>query len=72
MGQGDPAPLMSNSAHDAAVTTAPLPLRPQSILQVHQSYLRDYRALKLQGIEDDAMTFSNPVDRAAGSVAAAS
>jgi monooxygenase len=30
--------------------------------QVHQSYLRDYRALKRSGIEDDAMEFSNPVD----------
>jgi monooxygenase len=29
--------------------------------QVHQSYLRDYRALKLSGITDDAMVFSNPV-----------
>jgi hypothetical protein len=29
--------------------------------QVHQSYLRDYRALKMTGIEDDAMVFSNPV-----------
>jgi monooxygenase len=29
--------------------------------QVHQSYLRDYRALKLSDIEDDAMRFSNPV-----------
>jgi cation diffusion facilitator CzcD-associated flavoprotein CzcO len=28
--------------------------------QVHQSYLRDYRALKRSGIEDDAMVFSNP------------
>jgi hypothetical protein len=28
---------------------------------VHQSYLRDYRALKRSGIEDDAMVFSNPV-----------
>jgi monooxygenase len=28
--------------------------------QVHQSYLRDYRALKLGGIEDAAMDFSNP------------
>ena len=30
--------------------------------QVHQSYLRDYRALKLSGIDDEAMVFSNPVD----------
>lgn len=29
--------------------------------QVHQSYLRDYRALKMRGVTDDAMEFSNPV-----------
>jgi monooxygenase len=29
--------------------------------QVHQSYLRDYRALRLRGIEDEAMRFTNPV-----------
>jgi monooxygenase len=29
--------------------------------QVHQSYLRDYRSLKLRGIKDDAMVFSNQV-----------
>jgi cation diffusion facilitator CzcD-associated flavoprotein CzcO len=28
--------------------------------QVHQSYLRDYRALKASDIRDDAMVFSNP------------
>jgi cation diffusion facilitator CzcD-associated flavoprotein CzcO len=28
--------------------------------QVHQSYLRDHRALKRSGIEDEAMVFSNP------------
>lgn len=28
--------------------------------QVHQSYVRDYRAMKMSGIEDDAMVFSNP------------
>jgi cation diffusion facilitator CzcD-associated flavoprotein CzcO len=28
--------------------------------QVHQSYLRDYRALKMSGIDDAAMVFSNP------------
>jgi cation diffusion facilitator CzcD-associated flavoprotein CzcO len=33
--------------------------------QVHQSYLRDYRAMKLRSIEDDAMVFSNPVPSAA-------
>ena len=27
--------------------------------QVHQSYLRDYRAMRLSGVEDDAMEFSN-------------
>jgi monooxygenase len=29
--------------------------------QVHQSYLKDYRALRLKPIQDDAMAFSNPV-----------
>ena len=29
--------------------------------QVHQSYLRDYRALKRSSIVDDAMVFSNPI-----------
>jgi len=33
--------------------------------QVHQSYLRDYRALKLRGIADDAMVFSNPAPQRA-------
>jgi cation diffusion facilitator CzcD-associated flavoprotein CzcO len=28
--------------------------------QVHQSYLRDYRALKMNDLEDDAMEFSGP------------
>jgi cation diffusion facilitator CzcD-associated flavoprotein CzcO len=37
--------------------------------QVHQSYLRDYRALKLRGIEDAAMVLSNPT-RELASVAA--
>jgi cation diffusion facilitator CzcD-associated flavoprotein CzcO len=36
--------------------------------QVNQSYLRDYRALKLSAIEDDAMVFSKPV-QATGAVA---
>jgi monooxygenase len=41
--------------------------------QVHQSYLRDYRSLKMSGVEDDAMVFSNPVPvPAATPVAAAS
>jgi hypothetical protein len=33
--------------------------------RVHQSYLRDYRALRMSGVEDDAMVFSNPVRAAA-------
>ncbi|MEX2659566.1 MAG: NAD(P)/FAD-dependent oxidoreductase [Acidimicrobiales bacterium] len=32
--------------------------------QVHQSYLRDYRTLKMGGIDDAAMVFSNPVEDA--------
>jgi cation diffusion facilitator CzcD-associated flavoprotein CzcO len=38
--------------------------------QVHQSYLRDYRALRLAGIHDDAMTFSNPATAATAEPAA--
>jgi monooxygenase len=34
--------------------------------QVHQSYLRDYRAMKLRSVVDDAMVFSNPGSPAAG------
>ncbi len=40
--------------------------------RVHQSYLRDYRALKVSGIHDDAMTFSNPAPAEDDLVAAAS
>lgn len=31
--------------------------------QVHQSYLRDYRALKLRDVTDEAMEFTNPAPR---------
>jgi hypothetical protein len=31
--------------------------------QVHQSYLSDYRTLKRGGLDDDAMSFSNPVPK---------
>jgi cation diffusion facilitator CzcD-associated flavoprotein CzcO len=37
--------------------------------RVHQSYLRDYRALKLSGLDDDAMVLSNPVRRKAMALA---
>jgi monooxygenase len=33
--------------------------------RVYQSYLRDYRALKMSGVEDEAMVFSNPVQEPA-------
>ena len=62
--------------HDASVSSAPLlgltsgyVLRSADAFpkqgtrfpwQVHQSYLRDYRAMKLSGLQDDAMVFSNP------------
>ncbi len=36
--------------------------------QVHQSYFRDYRELKMSGIEDDTMVFSSPVREAAMAV----
>jgi len=31
--------------------------------QVHQSYLRDYRSLKMSGLADEAMVFSNPAPK---------
>ncbi|HEX2851240.1 MAG TPA: NAD(P)/FAD-dependent oxidoreductase [Acidimicrobiales bacterium] len=40
--------------------------------QVHQSYLRDYRALKMSPIEDAAMVFSNPAPADAAPMRAAS
>jgi monooxygenase len=39
--------------------------------QVHQSYLKDYRALKLRSIEDGVMVFSNPARQAATAPVAA-
>ena len=35
--------------------------------QVHQSYLKDYRALRLRGLVDEAMVFSNPAPDPAAS-----
>lgn len=40
--------------------------------QVHQSYLRDYQALKRSGVEDEAMVFSNPAPAPAATALAAS
>lgn len=37
--------------------------------QVYQSYLRDFRALRMSGIEDGAMVFSNPVRETAPALA---
>ncbi len=72
--------------HDATVTRAPLMGLSSGYIQraahnfpkqgshfpwrVHQSFLRDYRAMKLKGIVDGAMVFSNRVP-AAGPVGAA-
>jgi monooxygenase len=36
--------------------------------QVHQSYLKDYRAMRLSKVEDGAMEFSNPAPAAAPKV----
>ena len=36
--------------------------------QVHQSYLRDYRALKMSGIDDAAMVFSSSASKTASAV----
>ncbi|HEY2814454.1 MAG TPA: NAD(P)/FAD-dependent oxidoreductase [Acidimicrobiales bacterium] len=39
--------------------------------QVHQSYLADYRAMKMRGIHDEAMVFSNPEPASASTPAGA-
>jgi len=67
--------------HDANVTTEPLLGLTAGYVQrsahafpkqgnvfpwqVHQSYLKDYRALKMSDIHDDAMAFSNPEQKRA-------
>jgi monooxygenase len=74
--------------HDAEVTTAPLlgltsgyVQRSAHLLprqgtkypwQVHQSYLRDYRALKMSDIADASMEFSNPVSNTTKAISVAS
>ena len=40
--------------------------------KVHQSYLRDYRALKMSDIDDSVMEFSGPGAPAAAAVSMAS
>jgi cation diffusion facilitator CzcD-associated flavoprotein CzcO len=73
---------------DASVTAAPLLGLSSGYVQrsankfpkqgskfpwrVHQSFLRDYRALKMKGVEDAAMVFSNPAPTPAVAAAAAS
>jgi monooxygenase len=70
--------------HDAAVSPAPLLGLSSGYItraadrfpkqgsrfpwQVKQSYLTDYRALKLKPVVDDAMVFSNPAPGGAGGV----
>jgi cation diffusion facilitator CzcD-associated flavoprotein CzcO len=74
--------------HDSSVTAAPMLGLSSGYIQraadrfpkqgskfpwqVHQSYLRDYRALKKSDIEDDVMVFSNPAHQARVAVPAAS
>ena len=38
--------------------------------QVHQSYLKDYRALKMRGVEDEVMRFTNPAPATSASLPA--
>jgi monooxygenase len=67
--------------HDASVTAAPLLGLNSGYInraaaefpkqgsrfpwQVHQSFLRDYRAMKLKSVEDEAMVYSNPAPQPA-------
>lgn len=56
-----PQPLLGLTAGYVTRTADRFPKQGSKFpWQVHQSYLRDYRALKLKGIEDPAMQFTNP------------
>jgi cation diffusion facilitator CzcD-associated flavoprotein CzcO len=57
----EPAPLLGLSSGYVQRSADRFPKQGSKFpWQVHQSYLRDYRALKLRGLEDEAMHFSNP------------
>ena len=57
-----PAPLLGLSSGYVQRSADRFPKQGSRIpWQVHQSYLKDYRALKLGAIEDGAMVLSNPV-----------
>jgi cation diffusion facilitator CzcD-associated flavoprotein CzcO len=56
-----PAPLLGLSSGYVQRSADRFPKQGSKFpWQVHQSYLRDYRALKMSGLEDEAMQFSNP------------
>ena len=55
-----PSPLLSLSSGYIVRSAHKFPKQGDRFpWQVHQSYLRDYRAMRLSGVEDDAMQFSN-------------
>jgi cation diffusion facilitator CzcD-associated flavoprotein CzcO len=57
-----PSPLLSLSSGYVQRSADRFPKQGSKFpWQVHQSYLRDYRALKMSGLEDAAMEFANPV-----------
>jgi cation diffusion facilitator CzcD-associated flavoprotein CzcO len=59
-----PAPLLSLSSGYVQRAAAAFPKQGGTFpWQVHQSYLRDYRALKRRDVEDDAMVLSSPAPR---------
>jgi monooxygenase len=70
-----PAPLLGLSSGYVQRSAHRFPKQgSRAPWRVHQSYLRDYRSLKMSGIEDDAMVFSNParsgIARPAGAASA--
>jgi hypothetical protein len=67
-----PSPLLPLSSGYVQRAAHAFPKQGQRFpWQVYQSYLRDYRAMKLSRVEDDAMVFSNPAPGAAAGLAAA-
>jgi monooxygenase len=57
-----PAPLLGLSSGYVQRSTHLFPKQGSRFpWQVHQSYLRDYRAMKMRGVVDEAMEYSNPL-----------
>ena len=68
----EPAPLLNLNSGYITRAADRMPKQGSKFpWRTYQSYLRDYQALKLKGINDEAMVFSNPAPARAAVDAAA-